>query len=82
MKIVLALTFYTLEFLKTCAWPEENCGQSVPSGAHIGRQSRPASSGEHPWTVSIQVVNETRHICSGSLITADVVLTSAHCLEQ
>ncbi|XP_029845226.2 plasma kallikrein-like [Ixodes scapularis] len=86
MKVALALTFYTLEFLKTWAWPEENCGQSVPSGGHIGRilarQSRPARSGEHPWTVSIQMVNQTRHICSGSLITAEVVLTAAHCLED
>ncbi|XP_072254423.1 transmembrane protease serine 2 [Pyxicephalus adspersus] len=38
-----------------------------------------AQNGEWPWQVSLQA--STKHVCGGSIITQDWILTAAHCVE-
>uniref|UniRef100_A0A147BKU7 Putative trypsin-like serine protease n=1 Tax=Ixodes ricinus TaxID=34613 RepID=A0A147BKU7_IXORI len=62
-------------------WPDRNCGRRrVPhSGRIVG--GRPARAGEFPWIVSIETPRYD-HACGGSIISAGVILTAAHCLEN
>ncbi|KAG0435241.1 hypothetical protein HPB47_018606, partial [Ixodes persulcatus] len=62
-------------------WPDPNCGRrEVPqSGKIVG--GRPARPGEFPWIVSLQSTRKI-HFCGGSIISADIILTAAHCLEN
>ncbi|XP_006903294.1 PREDICTED: serine protease 33-like [Elephantulus edwardii] len=57
---------------------EAVCGRPSPSSRILLGQD--AKSGQWPWQVSIQ--EYTTHVCGGSLIAEDWVLTAAHCFSQ
>ena len=55
------------------------------SGKMSNRQSRivggsSAALGDWPWQVSLHV--QGIHICGGSIITPDWIVTAAHCVEE
>uniref|UniRef100_A0AAV2K2N7 Uncharacterized protein n=1 Tax=Knipowitschia caucasica TaxID=637954 RepID=A0AAV2K2N7_KNICA len=58
-----------------------DCGQrpqfrSSPSSRIVGGNS--SKAGQFPWQVSLQ--NKGEHLCGGSIITSQWVLTAAHCV--
>jgi len=59
------------------------CGRPVlpPTGARIvgGDESRPRS---WPWQIALRNRNARSSRCAGSLIAAQWVLTTAHCVDQ
>jgi len=59
------------------------CGRPVlpPNGARIvgGDESRPRS---WPWQIALRNRNARSSRCAGSLIAAQWVLTTAHCVDQ
>ncbi|KAE8621369.1 hypothetical protein XENTR_v10004799 [Xenopus tropicalis] len=55
-----------------CGSSTKNVGNRIVGGSQ-------ASLGDWPWQVSLQF-NE-RHICGGSIITPNYILTAAHCVE-
>ncbi|ELW53211.1 Transmembrane protease serine 2 [Tupaia chinensis] len=65
-------------------WPQgakTGCGVS----SKFGRQSRivggsSAALGDWPWQVSLHV--QGIHICGGSIIAPDWIVTAAHCVEE
>ena len=63
--------------------PLLTCGRPVlpPSGARIvgGDESRPRS---WPWQIALRNKNARSSRCAGSLIAAQWVLTTAHCVDQ
>uniref|UniRef100_A0A452SYQ5 Peptidase S1 domain-containing protein n=1 Tax=Ursus maritimus TaxID=29073 RepID=A0A452SYQ5_URSMA len=54
------------------------CGRPRVSGRIMSGQD--AEVGQWPWQVSLR--EDGQHVCGGSLITEDWVLTAAHCLDQ
>ncbi|XP_057632902.1 serine protease 33-like [Chionomys nivalis] len=54
------------------------CGRPSASGRIVSGQD--AQPGEWPWQVSVRENGE--HVCGGSLIAEDWVLTAAHCFSQ
>uniref|UniRef100_A0A674KA92 Peptidase S1 domain-containing protein n=1 Tax=Terrapene triunguis TaxID=2587831 RepID=A0A674KA92_9SAUR len=54
------------------------CGQSVASSRIVGGQN--AQNGAWPWQASIQY--KGFHICGGSLITGEWVVSAAHCFNR
>ncbi|XP_074082025.1 transmembrane protease serine 12-like isoform X2 [Macrotis lagotis] len=66
---------------------DQNCGRvplvNVMSGSRVVGGHN-AELGGWPWTVSLQIILFTRtaHVCGGSLINENWVLTAAHCLKD
>ncbi|XP_017776714.1 PREDICTED: serine protease 42-like [Nicrophorus vespilloides] len=65
------------------------CGIRNPNGIDFkitGNNNNEAEYGEFPWMVAIlrtnPVKDETLAVCGGSLITPNVVLTGAHCVQK
>lgn len=54
------------------------CGRPRASGRIVSGQD--ARLGQWPWQVSLR--EQTAHVCGGSLIAEDWVLTAAHCFNQ
>ncbi|XP_061446256.1 serine protease 27-like [Rhineura floridana] len=74
----LVLGLLQLAVLKGVASSEAVCGQPVISPRIVGGQ--PASDGSWPWQVSIW--ENQKHICGGSLLTEQWVVTAAHCVAN
>ncbi|XP_040076006.1 trypsin delta-like [Ixodes scapularis] len=62
-------------------WPDRNCGRKEEPHSFKIVGGRPAVAKEFPWIVSIQTAQKS-HKCGGSIISADMILTAAHCLEK
>ncbi|XP_036135644.1 serine protease 33-like [Molossus molossus] len=54
------------------------CGRPRASGRILSGQD--AKPGQWPWQVSLREYGQ--HVCGGSLITEDWVLTAAHCFDR
>ncbi|XP_077149957.1 transmembrane protease serine 2 isoform X2 [Ranitomeya variabilis] len=57
-----------------------DCGQSTKqttSGRIVGGTA--AKNGDWPWQVSLQIGQS--HVCGGSIVTPDWIVTAAHCVE-
>lgn len=68
-------------------WPAALCLSPSECGINtkMGRQSRivggmNAALGDWPWQVSLHV--QGVHVCGGSIITPEWIVTAAHCVEE
>ncbi|XP_043835237.1 serine protease 42-like [Dromiciops gliroides] len=73
--LLLSLLLLLLLFMP-CSEPGIPCGQYHPFRKIIHGQATIAS--KWPWQVSLQVYR--KHLCGGSLIDTEWVLTAAHCV--
>ncbi|KAJ7370887.1 hypothetical protein OS493_028957 [Desmophyllum pertusum] len=69
--ILLALAIFEPSF-------SEGCGMRPPFARVVNGQD--ASPHSWPWQISLRV--RGRHICGGSLIRPDWILTAAHCVDR
>ncbi|XP_036266689.1 serine protease 33-like [Pipistrellus kuhlii] len=58
--------------------PDSVCGRPLVPGRILSGQD--ARLGRWPWQVSLREYGQ--HVCGGSLITEDWVLTAAHCFDR
>ncbi|XP_053561881.1 transmembrane protease serine 2 [Bombina bombina] len=56
-----------------------NCGYSTKASRTRIVGGSQASIGEWPWQVSLQV--NQKHVCGGSIISPNWIVTAAHCVE-
>ncbi|XP_039375196.1 serine protease 27-like [Mauremys reevesii] len=75
----LALALLALTLLQGAqgSWNQTGCGQPRVSGRIVGGGD--AARGRWPWQVSIQY--NRQHFCGGSLISAQWVVSAAHCFQ-
>ncbi|XP_034624757.1 serine protease 27-like [Trachemys scripta elegans] len=75
--LALALLAITLLQGAQGSWNQTGCGQPRISGRIVGGGDAPR--GRWPWQVSIQ--HNGHHFCGGSLISAQWVVSAAHCFQ-
>ncbi|XP_039387611.1 serine protease 27-like [Mauremys reevesii] len=75
--LALALLAMTLLQGAQGSWKQAGCGQPRISGRIVGGGDAPR--GRWPWQVSIQ--RNGQHFCGGSLISAQWVVSAAHCFQ-
>ncbi|XP_067391384.1 serine protease 27-like [Emydura macquarii macquarii] len=75
--LALALLAMTLLQGAQGSWNQTGCGQPRISGRIVGGGD--ALRGRWPWQVSIQ--RNGHHLCGGSLLSAQWVVSAAHCFE-
>ncbi|XP_065258973.1 serine protease 27-like [Emys orbicularis] len=75
--LALALLAMTLLQGAQGSWKQAGCGQPRISGRIVGGGDAPR--GRWPWQVSIQ--HNGHHFCGGSLISAQWVVSAAHCFQ-
>ncbi|CAF1493852.1 unnamed protein product [Rotaria sp. Silwood1] len=76
---LIQITFTTIESITYSCWTNSTCGCSLNAPILtkiIGGEE--ATMNSWGWAVSIRFRNN--HICGGSLISSELVLTAAHCL--
>uniref|UniRef100_A0A8C0IVF2 Peptidase S1 domain-containing protein n=1 Tax=Chelonoidis abingdonii TaxID=106734 RepID=A0A8C0IVF2_CHEAB len=61
-------------FFSVCGLSRKN---ATPAGRIVGGSA--ALVKEWPWQVSLQV--QGSHVCGGSIITREWIVTAAHCVE-
>ncbi|XP_038260725.1 serine protease 33-like [Dermochelys coriacea] len=71
-------TLLLLPLLEGAVEFQSTCGQSATSSRIVGGQN--AQNGVWPWQASIRY--KGFHICGGSLITEEWVVSAAHCFNQ
>lgn len=54
------------------------CIEAIPSSRILGGID--ASAGQHPWVVSVRV--DGAHVCVGSIINNEFILTAGHCVSS
>ncbi|XP_041094659.1 serine protease 33-like [Polyodon spathula] len=76
--ILLRLTVYVAGFLiSTPSAEASECGIPVLNSRIVG--GTPAEMGSWPWQVSLHFLGS--HVCGGSIISANWILSAAHCFE-
>ncbi|ERE67588.1 testisin-like protein [Cricetulus griseus] len=66
------------EGIRSSGTKDDLCGRPRASGRIVSGED--AQPGQWPWQVSVRENGE--HVCGGSLIAEDWVLTAAHCFSQ
>ena len=77
--LLIQISFTTITSITYSCWSNSTCGCSSNSAVLtriIGGEE--AQTNTWGWAVSIRSRNN--HICGGSLISSDLILTAAHCL--
>uniref|UniRef100_A0A8C1X2K6 Zgc:123295 n=1 Tax=Cyprinus carpio TaxID=7962 RepID=A0A8C1X2K6_CYPCA len=75
----LSVAAITLLYITGSLCQLDVCGRAPLNNRIVGGGD--ATAGDWPWQVSIHTVNDN-HICGGTLITKDWVLSAAHCFLE